>query len=72
MYYDYFCVHNFCLDNLFSSLHKQVMKYICSPQSYVYDCFLSHKRSEAKDFARALHTLFVTRGIKVFLDYEFR
>ena len=34
--------------------------------------FLSHKRTDAKDFARALHILFTTRGLSTFLDFEFR
>ena len=37
-----------------------------------YDVFLSHKRTDAKDFARALYNLLVLRGLKTFLDYEFR
>uniref|UniRef100_A0A7S3QWI4 TIR domain-containing protein n=2 Tax=Dunaliella tertiolecta TaxID=3047 RepID=A0A7S3QWI4_DUNTE len=36
-----------------------------------YDVFLSHKRSDAADFARALYNLLVLRGIRTFLDYEY-
>ncbi len=35
-----------------------------------YDVFLSHKRTDAKDFARALYNLLALRGMKTFLDYE--
>lgn len=34
-----------------------------------FDVFLSHKRTDAKDFARALYNLLVLRGIKTFLDF---
>jgi hypothetical protein len=34
--------------------------------------FLSHKRTDAKDFARALHTFFKNENVSAFLDYEFR
>lgn len=34
--------------------------------------FLSHKRTDAQDFARALHTFFKNEGVSAFLDYEFR
>lgn len=34
-----------------------------------YEVFLSHKRSDAKDFARALYNLMVLRGISTFLDF---
>lgn len=34
--------------------------------------FLSHKRSDAKDFARALYNLLVLRGVSTFLDFEYR
>ena len=37
-----------------------------------YGVFLSHKQSEAKDFARALYTLFESRDVRCFLDMEFR
>jgi hypothetical protein len=37
-----------------------------------YDAFLSHKRADAKDFARALYNLLVLRGFTTFLDFEFR
>ncbi|KXZ52085.1 hypothetical protein GPECTOR_10g1108 [Gonium pectorale] len=37
-----------------------------------FDVFLSHKRTDAKDFARALYNLLVTRGISTFLDFEYR
>ncbi|PNH11286.1 hypothetical protein TSOC_001876 [Tetrabaena socialis] len=37
-----------------------------------YDVFLSHKRTDSKDFARALYNLLVTRGIRTFLDFEYR
>ncbi|PNW82296.1 hypothetical protein CHLRE_06g278186v5 [Chlamydomonas reinhardtii] len=40
--------------------------------SVEYDVFLSHKRSDAKDFARAMYNLLVLRGFATFLDYEFR
>jgi hypothetical protein len=36
-----------------------------------YDVFLSHKQSDAKDFVRALHTLFTVRGFRAFLDMEY-
>jgi len=39
---------------------------------YEYGVFLSHKQSDAKDFARSLFTLFEGRGVKCFLDMEFR
>ncbi len=39
-------------------------------EACVYDCFLSHKRTEAKDFARALYNLLVLRGFRTFLDFE--
>jgi hypothetical protein len=39
---------------------------------YEYGVFLSHKQSDAKDFARSLHTLIEGRGVKCFLDVEFR
>jgi hypothetical protein len=35
-----------------------------------FDVFLSHKRADAKDFARALHTVLIGVGLRVFLDYE--
>jgi hypothetical protein len=37
-----------------------------------YGVFLSHKQSEAKDFARALYTLVECRDVRCFLDMEFR
>ncbi|GIL72604.1 hypothetical protein Vretifemale_2947 [Volvox reticuliferus] len=37
-----------------------------------YEVFLSHKRTDAKDFARALYNLFVLRGVSCFLDFEYR
>mmetsp|Transcript_3735 Transcript_3735/g.10146 ORF Transcript_3735/g.10146 Transcript_3735/m.10146 type:complete len:515 (-) Transcript_3735:1905-3449(-) len=37
-----------------------------------YDVFLSHKRTDAKDFARALYNLLVLRGISAFLDFEYQ
>ena len=36
-----------------------------------YDVFLSHKQTDAKDFARALHTMLTLRRYKAFLDMEF-
>jgi hypothetical protein len=36
---------------------------------YKWDVFLSHKRSDAKDLARALYTLLTLHGIKTFLDF---
>lgn len=41
-------------------------------KGFTWDVFLSHKRSDSKDFCRALHTLLVTRGMTVFLDFEWR
>lgn len=38
--------------------------------TYLFDVFLSHKRTDAKDFARALYNLLITRGYRVFLDFE--
>jgi hypothetical protein len=35
-----------------------------------FQVFLSHKRTDAKDFARGLHTWLLLRGITAFLDYE--
>ena len=35
-----------------------------------YRAFLSHKRTDAKDFARGLYNHFTARGIDTFLDYE--
>eukprot|EP00798_Chlamydomonas_sp_ICE-L_P008087 gene8087-1330_t len=43
-----------------------------APGQFIWDVFLSHKRSDAKDFARALHTLFNVRGLSAFLDFEWR
>jgi hypothetical protein len=37
-----------------------------------YGVFLSHKQSDAQDFARSLYTMFESRNIKCFLDMEFR
>ncbi|KAG2489997.1 hypothetical protein HYH03_011625 [Edaphochlamys debaryana] len=37
-----------------------------------YDVFLGHKRTDSKDFARALYNLLVVRSFKTFLDYEYR
>ena len=37
-----------------------------------YGVFLSHKQTDARDFARALYTLFESRNIKCFLDMEFK
>ena len=37
-----------------------------------FDVFLSHKRTDAKDFARALYNLLVLRGFTTFLDFEYR
>uniref|UniRef100_A0A7S3R452 TIR domain-containing protein n=1 Tax=Dunaliella tertiolecta TaxID=3047 RepID=A0A7S3R452_DUNTE len=37
-----------------------------------YDVFLSHKRTDAKDFARALYNLLVLRGVATFLDFEYQ
>jgi hypothetical protein len=34
--------------------------------------FLSHKRSDAKDFARALHTFLKNEAISAFLDFEYK
>jgi hypothetical protein len=39
------------------------------PRQYQYDVFLSHKRSDSKDFARALYTLLTLQGVKTFLDF---
>jgi hypothetical protein len=36
----------------------------------LYDAFLSHKQSDAKDFVRALHTGLTLRGFDAFLDME--
>ncbi|KAG2481807.1 hypothetical protein HYH03_019226, partial [Edaphochlamys debaryana] len=38
----------------------------------LYDVFLSHKRTDARDFARALWNLLVSSGYTVFLDFEFK
>ncbi|GIM07120.1 hypothetical protein Vretimale_11344, partial [Volvox reticuliferus] len=38
----------------------------------LYDVFLSHKRTDARDFARALWNLLVSNGYTVFLDFEFK
>jgi len=48
--------------------------YVAVPakKRYEYGVFLSHKQSDAKDFARSLHTLIEGRGVKCFLDVEFR
>ena len=43
-----------------------------APRLPRYDVFLSHKRTDAKDFARALYNLLVLRGITCFLDFEYR
>ena len=32
----------------------------------------SHKRTDSKDFARALYNLLVLRGYSTFLDFEYR
>lgn len=40
--------------------------------SLVVQIFLSHKRADAKDFARALYNLLVLRGFTTFLDFEYR
>ena len=37
-----------------------------------FNVFLSHKRTDAKDVARGLYTLFVLRGHTAFLDFEYR
>ena len=37
-----------------------------------YLVFLSHKQTDAKDFARALHAQFTLRGLPTFLDMEFK
>ena len=37
-----------------------------------YGVFLSHKQTDAQDFARSLYTLFESRGINCFLDMEYR
>lgn len=37
-----------------------------------FSVFLSHKRTDSKDFARALYNLLVLRGISTFLDFEYR
>lgn len=42
------------------------------PQQPSFDVFLSHKRTDSKDFARALYNLLVLRGISCFLDFEYR
>ena len=44
---------------------------IKSHSSKRYDVFLSHKQTDAKDFARALHTMLTLRRYKAFLDMEF-
>ncbi|KAH8054908.1 hypothetical protein JL721_10324 [Aureococcus anophagefferens] len=36
-----------------------------------YHLFISHKQSDAKDFARALHTMFTLRGLHAFIDMEY-
>jgi hypothetical protein len=41
-------------------------------QQQRYRVFLSHKRTDAKEFARGLYNLLDTRGIRTFLDYECR
>uniref|UniRef100_A0A061RFA1 TIR domain-containing protein n=1 Tax=Tetraselmis sp. GSL018 TaxID=582737 RepID=A0A061RFA1_9CHLO len=35
-----------------------------------YNVFVSHKRSDAQDFARTLHTIFVSHDLTCFLDVE--
>jgi hypothetical protein len=45
---------------------------ISCPSDPKFDVFLSHKRTDAKDFARALYNLLDVRGIRSFLDYEYR
>ena len=37
-----------------------------------FDVFLSHKRTDAKDFARAMYNLLMLRGFTTFLDFEYR
>ena len=37
-----------------------------------YDVFISHKRSDAQDFARSLYTELQNRGKRCFLDMEFK
>ena len=44
---------------------------IKSHSSAAHDVFLSHKQTDAKDFARALHTMLTLRRYKAFLDMEF-
>ncbi|KAJ1459429.1 armadillo-type protein [Pelagophyceae sp. CCMP2097] len=41
------------------------------PGEKSYHVFLSHKQTDAKDFARALHTMFTLRGYRAFLDMEY-
>ncbi|PNH10425.1 hypothetical protein TSOC_002822 [Tetrabaena socialis] len=38
----------------------------------LYDVFLSHKRTDARDFARALWNLLVSNGYTAFLDFEYK
>lgn len=37
-----------------------------------FNVFLSHKRTDAKDFARGLYNLLLLRGVTSFLDFEYR
>lgn len=43
-----------------------------APAHGEYLVFLSHKQTDAKDFARALHAQFTLRGVPTFLDMEFK
>ena len=48
----------------------QVSASIHDAKAAKFDVFLSHKRTDAKDFARALYNLLDVRGIRSFLDFE--
>ena len=37
---------------------------------YKHDVYISHKQSDAKDFARALHSLLSSRGFSTYLNPE--
>jgi hypothetical protein len=58
-----------------ANLSEPAAAAVCSstpPAAPHFRVFLSHKRSDAKDFARALHTFLKNEAISAFLDFEYK
>jgi hypothetical protein len=60
-----------CHDRHATKIAKDALGLFGQPRPR-FDVFISHKRTDAKDFARGLYTMLTLRGFSVFLDFEYR